>query len=44
MTISKMKIKFLGKVGTLYRVLDEAGEVLQVFETQQEAEEFVNAK
>jgi hypothetical protein len=44
MTISKMKIKFLGKTGTLYRVLDRSGEVLQVFETQKEAEDFVNAK
>ena len=41
MTIHTMKIKLFGKVGTMYRVLDQSGEVLQVLETKQEAEDWI---
>jgi hypothetical protein len=43
MTISTIRIKFLGKTATLFRVLDAAGEVLQVCETKAQAEAFINA-
>jgi hypothetical protein len=36
-TITKMKIKLLGKTETIFRVLDKDGEVLRVFATQAEA-------
>lgn len=42
MTINKMKIKLFGKVDTLYRVLDKDGEVLQVLETEKEAQEWID--
>ena len=42
MTINKMKIKLFGKVCTLYRVLDQSGEVLYVAETAEEAQEWIN--
>jgi len=41
MTISKITMKFLGKSSSLFRVLDAAGEVLQVLETKQEAEDWI---
>ena len=41
MTISKMTIKFLGQKCTVYRVLDKDGEVVQVFESLEEANAFV---
>ena len=43
MTVQTFKMKFLGKSGVLFRVLDKNGEVVQVFETKEEAEQFVNA-
>lgn len=42
MTISKFKMKFLGKTEILFRVLDNNGEVLQVLETEQEAQEWIS--
>ena len=42
MIINKITIKFLGKKESMYRVLDDAGEVLQVFMTKEEAEAFIN--
>lgn len=44
MKVTTMKIKFLGKTSTLYRVLDEAGEVLQVLESKEEAEAWIASK
>jgi len=44
MTVQKFKMKFLGKSGVLFRVLDENGEVLQVLETQEEADQYINAR
>lgn len=41
MTINTIKIKLFGKVAPLYRVLDASGEVLQVLETKQEAEDWI---
>ncbi|WP_257721703.1 hypothetical protein [Variovorax sp. PAMC 28711] len=43
MTIDKLTIKFLGKRETVYRILDEAGEVLRVFAEKEEAEAFLAA-
>ena len=43
MTISPIRIKFLGKTATLFRVLDATGEVLRVYETKAEAEAFLQA-
>ena len=42
MILDTLRIKFLGKTGTVYRVLDKTGEVLRVFETKAEAEAFIN--
>lgn len=44
MKIHAMKIKLFGKVGTLYRVLDAKGEVLQVLETEAEAAAWIAAR
>lgn len=44
MKIQAFKIKFLGKVGTLYRVLDARGQVLQVLETEAEAAAWIAAQ
>ena len=44
MKVQKFKMKFLGKSGVLFRVINEKGEVLQVLETQQEAEAYINAR
>lgn len=44
MTISKMKMKFLGKVGYVFRVFSAEGELIGCYGSQEEAEEFVNAK
>lgn len=43
MTINIIKIKFLGKTAAMYRILNSAGEVLQVFESKAEAEAYINA-
>ena len=43
MTINKMAIKFLGKKGIIFRVLDKNGEVLQVFTDLAEANEYIKA-
>jgi len=42
MTISKITVKFLGKKESMFRVLDKAGEVLQVFCTQAEAQKWLD--
>ena len=44
MTISKMKIKFLGQIGYVYRVFDASGELVGCYETKEDAEAFSNAK
>lgn len=44
MKIHAMKIKFLGKIGTIYRVLDDKGQVLQVLETKEQAEAWIAAQ
>lgn len=43
MKINPIKIKFLGKTNTLFRVLNAKGEVLQVLETKEEAEAWIAA-
>lgn len=42
MTISKIKIKFLGKTEFMFRAMS-AGQVVQVFSTQTEAEAWIAA-
>lgn len=37
MKITTIKIKLFGKTATMYRVMSERGEVLQVLETEAEA-------
>jgi hypothetical protein len=44
MKVSAIKIKLFGKTATMYRVLDTKGEVLQVCETKDEAESWINAQ
>ena len=44
MTIDKLTIKFMGKKETVFRVLDKDGEVLRCFETETEAQEWINSK
>lgn len=44
MTISPLKIKFLGKTQTIYRVLDQAGEVLFIGETAKECKNWIDAE
>lgn len=44
MTINKFTIKFLGKKETVFRGLDENGEVVQVFATKAEAEAWLAAQ
>jgi hypothetical protein len=43
MTISTLKIKLFSNTATMYRVLNAAGEVVQVFDNRAEAEAFINA-
>jgi transposase-like protein len=43
LTIDKLTIKFLGKKETVYRLLDQAGEVVAVYATKAEAEAAVAA-
>lgn len=43
MKVDKLKLKFLGKTLTFYRVLDVAGEVVKVCETEQEAKEWMES-
>jgi hypothetical protein len=44
MKITQIKIKFLGKTGVLFRVLDAEGNVLQVCESHDEAAAWVAAQ
>jgi hypothetical protein len=44
MTINTFNMKFLGKKITMFRVLDNNGEVLQVLETKEEAEAWIASK
>jgi hypothetical protein len=44
MKITAMKLKFLGTVGYVYRVFNAAGELVGVYDTQEAAQEFVNAQ
>ena len=44
MSIDIITIKFMGKKGSLYRVIDADGEVLQVLCTKQEAEEWMESQ
>ena len=44
MRVTKFKMKFLGKACTLFRVLDAKGEVLHVAETEQEAQNWIDAQ
>lgn len=44
MRVTKFKMKFLGKVGVLFRVLDEKGEVVHVAETEQDAQDWIKAQ
>ena len=41
MTIDKITIKMFGTKGTIYRVLDSDGEVVQVFESLADAVAFI---
>ena len=41
MTIHTMKIKLFGKIETVYRVLDKAGEVLHVAADKADAEQWI---
>ena len=41
MRVNKFSIKFFGKKVTVYRVLDARGNVLQVLETQEAAEQWI---
>lgn len=41
MTIDKLTFKLFGKKTTVYRALDENGEVVQVFETLEAAQAYV---
>ena len=41
MTINKMTIKMLGQKCTVYRVIDQCGEVVRVFESLEEAQAFL---
>ena len=43
MTITKMKLKFLGKTGYIFRVFKD-GELVGCFETETEAQAFAAAK
>lgn len=42
MKVTTIKIKYLGKIMSFYRVLDNSGEVLKICETKEEAANFVN--
>lgn len=42
MKVTSIKIKLFGKTATMFRVLAANGEVLQVLETKQEAEEWIS--
>lgn len=44
MTINAIKIKLFGKVGTVYRVLDNNGEVIHVAETEAAAQAWIDNK
>ena len=44
MRVTKFKMKFLGKACTLFRVLDAKGEVLHVAETEQDAQNWIDAQ
>lgn len=44
MKVTTFKMKFLGKMVTLFRVLDKKGEVLQVLETEAEAKAWIEAQ
>lgn len=44
MTINTFNMKFLGKKITMFRVLDNNGEVLQVLETKEEAQAWIASK
>jgi hypothetical protein len=41
MQVKAIKVKLFGKVGILYRVLSVTGEVLQVLETEAEAQDWI---
>ena len=43
MKVQAMKVKLFGMFDVLYRVLNDAGEVLQVCETKEEAEAWIAA-
>ena len=43
MQVEKFKMKFLGKMLTFFRVLDADGEVLQICETPEEAQNWIAA-
>jgi hypothetical protein len=44
MKIDQIKIKQFGKAAAMFRTINAAGEVVQVFETREEAEAWVAAK
>ena len=44
MKIDQIKIKLFGKAAVMFRAINAAGEVFQVFETREEAEAWVAAK
>lgn len=43
MQVEKFKMKFLGKMLTFFRVLDADGEVLQICETPDEAQAWIQS-
>ncbi len=44
MKIDQIKIKLFGKAAVMFRAINAAGEVVQVFETREEAETWVAAR
>lgn len=44
MKVTTFKMKYFGKMVTLFRVLDAKGEVIQVAETEQEAQAWIEAQ
>jgi transposase-like protein len=44
MKVSAIKIKLFGKTETMYRAIDANGEVVQVFESKEEAESWIANK